>query len=325
MTDANVNPGTTPAEGQTTAATTSMSGSPVGVTDSATGGSVGVTDPTAIPQSWVNADGTLKEGWQDNLVPTDFRGRKVYSAVGNDVAGLLRHIGHQDIAISKQGKGVFVPGPEASETEKDFFYKAIGRPDKAEEYKIDIPEADDGTVAEARNIFHRAGLTQGQVDAIIAYDKQRMEAAAKDLEENPVKYFEELLPKVEPIYKAQCEEKLRQIWGDAYDARLHLANRAIAENTKEGEERDTLTARIGNDPLVADFIATIMNKHFTDGSGVNTATGSPAASSNIAQRIDELQRDPNYMDGRTNPARHKQVIEEVLRLRTLLNPGNVGG
>jgi hypothetical protein len=282
--------------------------------------------PAQPPQeSFYSPDGTLKPGWQNSdLVPQDFRGRPVYNAVGNDVASLLRHIGHQDIAISKQGKGIFVPSPDATQTEKDFFYKALGRPDKPEGYaeaiKKAIPQGMEGhyddpeMIGNYQTVAHKLGLNPQQAASIIAFDAQRLAKAEADIKADPVTYFEELLPLVEPIYKAKCEEELKKKWGDAYDARLHLANRAITENTKEGEERDLLLARVGNDPVVADFIATIMNKSFTSGMSVDTSLGTSPASMNVDQTIGELMRDPNYLDGRTSPARHKYLVDEVQRL-----------
>ena len=275
------------------------------------------TTPTAAPVSWVNPDGTLKEGWKNTLVPEDFRGKRVYDAVGNDVASLLRHIGHQDSVIGKQGKGIFVPGPEASQTEKDIFYKALGRPDKPEEYKIDIPkEAMDETLAvEAKTIFHKAGLTQSQVDAVIALDKARMEASAKDLEDNPVKYFEELLPKVQPIYAKAAEDELRQRWGDAYDARIHLANRAIEENISNAEDKQLILSRAGNDPLVADLLATMMQKYAVSSTGPNTTVGNPTnVAKNLQQRIEDINSQLTPDLKRANRDRYDRLLNEKTRL-----------
>lgn len=278
------------------------------------------TQAPATPETWINSDGTLKDGWKLNAVPQDFRGRKVYDAVGNNLEGLLKHIGHQDIAISKQGKGIFVPGPEASQTEKDMFYKAIGRPDAPQSYKLNIPDTlkdhynDEAFISTAKAAFHKAGLTQAQVDAVTAIDNQRIQAGIDDIKNNPMDYYEELLPAVQPIYKEMFTKELQKRWGDAYESRMNLFRRAIAENTPEGDERELLLVRIEQDPLIADVLATMMNKHFTAGTGPDTSTGQSSAALNIDQRVDELMRDPNYMDGRTNPGRHKYLVDEVQRL-----------
>jgi hypothetical protein len=275
---------------------------------------------TTTPETWVNPDGTLKDGWKLNAVPQDFRGRKVYDAVGNNLEGLLKHIGNQDTLIGKQGKGIFVPSPEATETEKDMFFKAIGRPDTPQSYKLNIPDTlkdhynDEKFMSSAKGVFHKAGLTQAQVDAVVAVDNQRIQAGIDDIKANPMDYYEELLPQVQPIYKEMFTKELQKRWGDSYQAREHLFKRAIAENTTEGDERELLLVRIEQDPLVADLLATMMNKHFTSGTGPDPSIGNSSSALNVDQRIDELMRDPNYMDGRTNPGRHKYIVEEVQRL-----------
>lgn len=274
----------------------------------------------ATPETWINPDGTLKDGWKLNAVPQDFRGRKVYDAVGNNLEGLLKHIGNQDIAISRQGKGIFVPAPDATQTEKDLFYKALGRPDAPQAYKLNIPDTlkdhynDDNFINSAKEVFHKAGLTQAQVDAVTALDNQRIQAGIDDIKANPMDYYEDLLPLVQPIYKEMFTKELQRRWGDTYESRMNLFRRAIAENTPEGEERDLLLVRIEQDPVVADLLATMMNKSFTAGTGPDTSTGMSASALNVEQRIDELMRDPNYMDGRTNPGRHKYLVDEVQRL-----------
>ena len=293
------------------------------------------TPPAQPTETFYNPDGTLKPGWQNSdLVPQDFRGRPVYNAVGNDVPSLLRHIGHQDIAISKQGKGIFVPGPDATETEKDFFYKAIGRPDKPEDYaeaiKKAIPEGmevhydDPEMIGNYQVMAHKLGLNPTQAASIIAFDAQRIAKAEADIKADPMPYFEELLPLVEPIYKAECEEELKKKWGDAYDARLHLANRAIAENTQEGEERDLLLARVGNDPVVADFIATMMNKSFTSGMGVDTSMGgSLGKNMSVQQQIDAIMKNPVYRDANLGPKEHDRLVMEVNRLISIQTGGKM--
>ncbi|MDD5458391.1 MAG: hypothetical protein PHF37_03255 [Phycisphaerae bacterium] len=277
------------------------------------------------PETFFNPDGTMKPGWQQSsLVPDDFKGRKVYDAIGNDIPSFLRHIGHQDIVISKQGKGIFVPGPDATQTEKDVFNKAIGRPDTPQGYdeaiKSAIPKGmeehydDKDLIGALETVAYKHGATPALVHDLVAFDAARMAAAQKELDENPMPYYEDLLLKVQPIYKKTMEEELQKRWGDAYQSRKHLFQRAVAENTPEGEERELLLVNIERDPLFADLLATIMNKSFTSGMGPDTGSGSPGGAMNVDQRIDELMRDPNYADGRTNPGRHKYLVNEVQRL-----------
>jgi len=285
-------------------------------------------ETTVIPESYVNADGTLKDGWKDNLVPDDFKGRPCYNAIGNDLKSVMKHIGNQDIAISKQGKGVFVPGKEATQTEKDLFFAAIGRPDSPEKYEFTVPddvkqyyEADEELLNLAKKELFEEGLTKQQFTKVMALDAMRIKASEEAMKADPMAFYNEILPLVQPLLVKECEEALEKKWGDAKVSRLHYANMAINDCTKEGEERDMLLAKYGSDPVFADFAATMYLKSHTESNGVDTSLGGGAASQNLDQRIAEIMADPNYSDGRTNPARHKQLLEESLRLRQQKNPG----
>ena len=286
--------------------------------------------PGAAPaptESFINTDGTLKAGWQDSdLIPQDFKGRKVYNALGTapTYADLMKHIGNQDIAISRQGKGIMVPPPDATQTEKDMFFKAIGRPDTPAGYdeaiKSVIPKgmedhfADKEAMGELTTAMHKAGATPQVVATAVGIYAQQVARAQESLKADPMPFFEEVLPLVQPLYKAAMEAELQKRWGDMYQSRMNLFQRAVAENTKEGPERDLLLVNCERDPVFMDLLATMMNKSFTSGMGPDTSTGSPAGAQNTDQRIDELMRDPNYMDGRTNPSRHKYLVNEVQRL-----------
>jgi len=273
----------------------------------------------AVSESYVNADGTLKEGWKDHLIPEDFRGRPVYNAVGNDVAGLLKHIGNQDIAISRQGKGVFVPGENATETEKEMFYNAIGRPETPEGYEFAVPDEqkeyyDDSLLKLARETLYNVGLNKEQFTAVMALDAKRTELAQQEMNENPLEFYEDLMPLVNPILKQKAEDSLKTKWGDAYKMRLHYANMAITEATEEGEEREGLLERYGNDPVFADFAATMYLKHHTESNGVDTSLGHGTQSMNIEQRIKQINSELTPDLKLTNRTRYETLLIEKNKL-----------
>lgn len=278
------------------------------------------TPPAATPpESFINPDGTLKPGWQNsNLIPEDFKGRKVYQALGEKptYSDLLKHIGHQDIAISKQGKGVFVPGPDASQAEKDFFFKSIGRPDTIDGYKWQPPQelaehyGDTEFLAEAKSEMHKLGITPQQFAGIMALDAKRISLGLESMKADPLSHYQELLPLVEPLYKEAAESELKTKWGDQYEARKHLANRAINEFTKEGEERDIVLARVGNDPIIADLLATIMQKRFTEAGGVDTTGGNPNVALNMSQRIEAINQQLTQQLKLTNRTKYDSLLKE---------------
>jgi hypothetical protein len=281
------------------------------------------TEPSTEPvstESYIGDDGTFKEGWQEKYVPQEYRHlTQVFSGIKTP-ADMAKMIGNQNATISRQGKGIFPPGEHANEFEIAEFNRAIGVPESPEGYTLTIPDEvkqyyqDEELIAEAKTSLHKLGLTPKQFAGVMALDAQRMQKAEEAMKSDPLAFYEEALELAMPIMREQAEKELRLKWGEAFDARLQLANAAITENTEEGDERDQLLERIGNDPLVADFIATIQNKHHTESHGIDTSLGSGSKYMNVDQQIQAMMKDPNYMDGKTNPAEHKRLVEEVNRL-----------
>jgi hypothetical protein len=278
---------------------------------------------TAATESFINADGTLKDGWREsNLIPADFKGRPIYKNIaGNTVADLLKHIGNQDIAISKQGKGIFVPAPDATQTEKDMFFKAIGRPDTPQGYeqaiKAVIPKGmeetfnDPEAMGEFTSAMHKAGATHAVVATAVGIYAKQVARAQEQMKADPMPFFEEVLPLVQPLFKAAMEAELQKRWGDSYQSRKTLFQRAIVENTKEGEERDLLLVNCERDPLFMDLLATIMNKSFTSGMGVDTSTGSSHTAQSVPQRIESIMKNPVYQNANLNPKEHDRLVKEI--------------
>jgi hypothetical protein len=298
-------------------------------TDAGNVGDVAVGQMDGATESYINTDGTFKEGWQEKYVPSEFQHlTQIYSGIKTP-ADMAKMIGNQNATISRQGKGIFPPDEHSNEVEIKNFYRAIGVPDTPDGYKVDIPEEvqqyyqDEEMMNQARTAFHQLGLTPKQFAGIIAFDAARMKEADEALAADPMAFYEQALERAMPIMAQEAEKQLRVKWGDAYDARLQLANAAITENTQEGEERDQLLERIGNDPLVADFIATIQNKHHTESNGIDVSLGGGAKYMNIDQQIQAMMKNPNYLDGKTNPLEHKRLIEEINRLYSQKTSGKM--
>lgn len=276
---------------------------------------------TIPPENYIGPDGSFKENWQEHLVPAEIRNRnKMLWSGMKSVGDLVHQVNNQDIAISRQGKGIFPPGDKATDAEVRAFHRALGVPETPDGYDLNIPEEvqqyyqDDGLMAEARTTLHRLGLTPKQFAGVVALDAARMKKADEAMKADPMAFYEQALELAMPVMAKEAEKVLREKWGDAYDARLQLANAAITENMPEGEDRNVLLEHIGNDPLIADFLATIQNKHHTESHGIDTSLGTGAKYMSVEQHVQALMKDPNYMDGKTNPAEHHRLVDEVNRL-----------
>lgn len=252
----------------------------------------------AGPQSFINEDGTLAEGWRDKYVPEDLRKEKIYDAI-KDLPTAFKTLGHQAKLVGR--KGILLPTEASGQSEWDAFYEATGRPKTAEEYAMEVPEenADDFSeelIGEARGMFHGLGFNQKQVDALWKFEKGRVAQMNKALDD-----FEEQ-------EKSGAETALRNKWGTAYDENMHLVNRMISENAVEGEERDYLLAEYGNDSKLAGFLGNIAKKFVEH----KIITDVETPSSDLEGRKKELMASKAYLDA--NHPDHKSVADQVRRI-----------
>lgn len=270
-----------PDEGQTTATDTTADTTSAATTD--------------VPESFINEDGTLAEGWRDKYVPEDLRGERIYDAI-KDLPTAFKTLGHQAKLVGR--KGILLPTETSGQSEIDAFHEALGRPKTAEEYVMEVPEeyADNFSeelIGEARGLFHGMGFNQKQVDVLWEFEKKRVAAANKALDD-----FEER-------EKSEAETALRNKWGTAYDENMHLTNRMISENAIEGEERDYLLAEYGNDPKLAGFLGNIAKKFVEH----KIITDVETPSSDLEGRKKELMASKAYLDS-SHPD-HKSVADQV--------------
>lgn len=270
--------------------------------------------------AFVNPDGTLKEGWQDAFVPDDFKNRPCFKAVGNDLKSIMAHIGNQDIAISRQGKGIMIPPPDATPTEIKMFHKALGVPDSPDKYEFTPPKElaeyykDQELLNEAKRVMHSAGATPAVFNAMMQLDAMRMAQTQKEMRENPLPYFEELLEYAQPKLAEKAEKELRTKWGDAYESRLQLANLAIAETVKDETEKSALLRLIGNNPQIADFLATVQLRHHTEAKGIDTAVGTGVDKRSTDQRIEDITSQLTPELKRNNREKYEALLSERGRL-----------
>jgi len=202
------------------------------------------------PQTFIDADGKFLSGWKEYYVPEELRADKVYDTF-DDVAGSLKMLGNLQKMIGK--KGVIVPGEASPPSEWDNFHRELGRPDMKDQYQMkvadDLAEVyDKNLMAEARDIFFDLGFDQKKVDRLWAFEEKRIRAGLKAIEEANAKAVLDM------------KNALQEKWGDAYEMRLHLTNRVVAENTENQEEKEALLNVIGNNPVVGNFLANIGTK-----------------------------------------------------------------
>ena len=264
--------------------------------------------------SLIDSEGKFSEGWKDSL-PEEIRGEKCLDTFG-DLSGAMKMLVHAQKSIGKDK--IVMPTEKSTQAEWDSFYEIMGRPKTPEEYVWEPGEGiaeyvDPNLTAEARTLFHELGFSSKQAEALFAFEEKRITGALEQQEVVAAQAMKE------------SEEALRAKWGGAYDQRLHLANKMVAENTTE-ETKQPILDTIGNNPVVADFLATIAKKFVEGGIITGTEADMPTPVEATA-KADELRATPGYLDGqlkKTNPAKHRQITQDISALYEQAHPEQQG-
>ncbi len=264
------------------------------------------TEPQDIGLAqYIGADGAFKDGWKDNLLPEEIRSEKIWDRFGN-IQEVFKSESEAQKLVAK--KGLIPPTDKSTPEEWNSFYKALGRPDKPEEYGLkrpdEIPEEmwDNELLNSATKAFHEMGVPTPQAKKLFDWYNQKTLESIK---------------KTEQAHQ-EAERLIRGESGNKYDAIADDSHRLMTNNLEGLPEpiKQGILTEI-NDPKVKPYLFFLLaniQKHF-DEHTVMTG-GELPGTKGIDQQIAELEAQPEYLDiKRENPAKHKLLIEQTMRLR----------
>jgi len=198
------------------------------------------------------SDGEGNLGWRAGL-PADLQGNETFSQF-KTVGDFAKH--HLEVADTnnksgekikdlegKLGKAVFVPENNATEEDRAKFFKAIGRPDKAEDYafdKIEGLEGQEQLEAWFRGVAFQHGLTKAQAAAL---HKDYAGAYAEAMKQAEAK-------RVQAIQDGVAS--LKKEWGDKATENEALVKKATdwIEKTIPGFKMQMDKTGYGNDTML---------------------------------------------------------------------------
>lgn len=211
-------------------------------------------------------------------------------------------------------------GDEAAMAE---VFTRLGRPEKPEGYSF--PELPgpllEGVEPAARQAFHQLGLSAKQAQGVMAlYGGQVQQAEAGRLERAAQ-------------MEAAVEADLKTEWGQAFDDRLHAANRAISEIGGKDlgrlltETRMPDGTRMGNHPVLIKAFAEI-GRRLSEPGDLRGGSGgggprAPATAEEAQAEIKALTTDKEFHEARRDPrhVNHAAATERWNQLNTAIAGG----
>lgn len=227
--------------------------------------------------------------WRETL-PPELKAEKTFEKF-KDVASLAKSYLKAEKAISK--KDFILPTEKSTPEEWDNFYKAIGRPENPDGYKLNNEGVtiDENLNKFALSMFHEAGLTNKQADLINSkWNEMQKSNAAQN---------EKIRAKVTADFKKE--------WGNNFDTNLKKADDAGHRVFGKSFMDALMATGMNNHPDVIKGLhklSNIIGEHsFITGNSNRTAQQGVTW-----EKLLSMKADPKYWDpSRRDPAFVKEV------------------
>lgn len=254
----------------------------------------------AVIDAPVVADGlTLPDNWKD-MIPEDIRKEPVIEQT-KDITSMAKRLVESQKMI---GSRIKLP-VEGDTSGWDDVYNKLGRPEKADDYKIARPENvpyDESLEKEFKTIAHKTGLNNSQVQALVNWNLEQATAQAQTNAQQAV----------------EAAQSLQKEWGTAFKERIAIAERVIGQFGDDATE-----AAIKDNPALIKLIYNL-GKNMVEGQtiGGGGGTGGLMSPQEALAAITAKMRDKDFMAAymsRKNPT-HNQAVEEMKLLNEMAYP-----
>ena len=261
----------------------------------------------ATPQTVLTETEQPKELNFKDLIPENFREEKSLENFNNMEDFVKSYLHAQKLVGADK---IPVPNKHATEEDWNEVFKRLGAPSDPNDYKYDFKdqEMDQGQVQEFNKTAHRLGLLPKQAEGLIKlYNEMNVNNAASQ---------------EEAAAQAQMnvEAELKKEFGPQYNKRLDQAKRLAVNSLGQDFLENTYLkdgSRLGDNLNVIKAFSDLADKLSEDpiiqGDGTSYMTAK-----DIEKEITELTQEGSaYWD--KNHINHQKAVDEVLKLREMLN------
>lgn len=266
-----------------------------------------VQNNEATPQTVLTETEQPKEVNFRDLIPENFREEKALDNFNNMEDFVKSYLHAQKLVGADK---IPVPNKHATEEDWNEVFKRLGAPSDPNDYKYDLKdqEMDSQAVQEFNKTAHRLGLLPKQAEGLIKfYNEMNVNNAASQ---------------EEAAAQAQMnvEAELKKEFGPQFNKRLDQAKRLAVNSLGQDFLENTYLkdgSRLGDNLNVIKAFSDLADKLSEDpiiqGDGTSYMTAK-----DIEKEITELTQEGSaYWD--KNHINHQKAVDEVLKLREMLN------
>ena len=242
-----------------------------------------------------------------DLIPESFKEDKSLNNF-NNMEDLLKSYKHAQSLVGADK--IPVPNKHATEEDWNEVFKRLGAPEKPEDYKYDFKdqEMDSQQVSEFNKTAHKLGLLPKQAEGLIKYYNEMNGNKAASEEDAAAQG------------QLATETELKKEFGPQFSKRLDQAKKLAVNSLGSDFLENTYLkdgSRLGDNLNVIKAFSQLADKLSEDeiikGDGSEYMTAK-----DLEKEINELTQEGSAYWSKTHP-NHKKSVDEVLKLRELLN------
>ena len=248
---------------------------------------------------------TEQQNTDNEWLPEEYRTDKSFAKF-KDINGLAKSYKEMQSMLGKKGSAI--PTAESSAEDWGKFYKQLGVPEKAEDYKfetdkeLNIPEnlIDENMTKIYRDVFKEANLTPQQAQVIW---NARNKWVADEIANQQAEYNKN----VEAV-----TNQLKKDWGDNFNSELNKSLQSFRYLYPDTDPKDF--------PLVnnLDFVRTLNKIHSLIGDDkIIQSKNTPNSLQSIESEIAQILANPDYKNGMSPNQPH--LLERMIELQGMKN------
>ena len=260
-----------------------------------------------------NTEATLVSENQEtnfkDLIPEGFKEEKALDNFNNMEDFVKSYLHAQKLVGADK---IPVPNKHATEEDWNEVFKKLGAPESPEDYKYDLKdqELDSQQVSEFNKAAHKLGLLPKQAEGLIKFYNEMNGNIASSQEETAAQA------------QLQTETELKKEYGPQFAKRLDQAKKLAVNSLGSDFLENTYLkdgSRLGDNIKVIKAFSDLADKLSEDeiikGDGSDYMTAK-----DIEKEINELTQEGSAYWIKTHP-NHQKAVQEVLKLREMLNGG----
>lgn len=262
-------------------------------------GAAASAPPPAATPSWLDGADELTVGYVQN------KGWQEPKQVLEGYRNLEKLLG-----ADKAGNAVILPKEGATPEEMSAFFNRIGRPEKSDGYKINVPEGfgdkEFATAAAAK--FHELGLTSKQGEELSSWWNQNIGGKIEQTQAQQQQQF------------ASDNEALTKEWGAAYQQNVMAAQKAVQGLGLDSGTIDKIASAIGHKATMELFnkVGTrVLEDKFVSGDQ-NNSFGDAMTPGQAQAELSLLKQDKTFVSQYLS--KNKDAVEKMQRLMKFAYP-----